>query len=104
VSTNFTNFPKTLDRIEALANTLHANQLTQLNQGAKIMADFTSLNQSLADLHTEVAAVAANMDKLFADLTAALAAGNQPAIDAATAAIGTEIQNLKDAAAKDPAP
>jgi hypothetical protein len=40
------------------------------------MADFTALNQAVTDLQTEVAAAAANMDKLFADLQAAMTAND----------------------------
>jgi hypothetical protein len=67
------------------------------------MADFTGLNQAETDLATAVSAVATNMDKLFAELQAAQASGDQAAVDAATAAIQTQIQALKDAVTRDPA-
>ena len=68
------------------------------------MSDFTQLNQTVADLQTNVTAAVANMDKLFADLQAAMQANDQPSIDAATAAIQAEIDKLKNAVAADPAP
>ncbi len=70
----------------------------------KMAEDFTSLTTALADLKAEVAASVANMDTLFADLTAALGSGNQAAVDAATAAVQTEIDNLKAAVTRDPPP
>jgi hypothetical protein len=73
----------------------------------KTMAeDFTAFNQAVADLQTEVGQIATQMDTLFADLTAALGSGNQAAVDAATAAIQSRINDLKAAAARDmpPAP
>jgi hypothetical protein len=70
------------------------------------MADFTALNQAVSDLMTEVAADVANMDKLFTDLQAALAApaADQATIDAATAAVQAQIQALKDDVAAHTAP
>jgi hypothetical protein len=68
------------------------------------MADFTALNQAVMDLQTEVAAAAANMDKLFADLQAAMTANDQPAVDAATTAIQAQIDALKASVMADPAP
>ena len=68
------------------------------------MSDFAQLNQTVADLQTNVTAAVANMDKLFADLQAAMQANDQPSIDAATAAIQAEIDKLKNAVAADPAP
>jgi uncharacterized coiled-coil protein SlyX len=68
------------------------------------MADFTALNQAVTDLQTEVTAAAANMDKLFADLKAAMAVDDQPGIDAATTAIQAQIDALKASVTADPAP
>lgn len=69
------------------------------------MADFTGLNQAVSDLMDEVAADIANMDKLWDDYQAALAAGaDQPTIDAAAAAIEAQVQKMKDDVAAHTAP
>ncbi len=60
----------------------------------KIMADMTGLNAELDALKAQVAASNTHMDELFAALTAALAGTDQPAIDAAVAAIKAEVDNL----------
>ncbi len=65
--------------------------------------NFDDLTAALAELKTEVGAIGTHMDKLFADLTAALGSGNQAAVDAATADIRAEIQALKDIEARDTA-
>jgi uncharacterized protein involved in exopolysaccharide biosynthesis len=67
------------------------------------MADFTGLNQAIADVQAEVLAVVANMDKLLADLKAATPT-DQPTLDAATAALEAEVQKLKAAVTTDMAP
>jgi predicted mannosyl-3-phosphoglycerate phosphatase (HAD superfamily) len=59
-----------------------------------IMADMTGLNTELAALTAQVAASNTHMDELFAALTAALTGTDQPAIDAAAAAIKAEVDNL----------
>jgi hypothetical protein len=59
-----------------------------------IMADMTGLTNELAALSAQVAASNTHMDELFAALTAALTGTDQPAIDAAVAAIKTEVDNL----------
>ena len=85
--------------------TLLAGLKTQLTNLEKIMAeDFTALNQSIADLKTEVGAIGTEMDTLFAQLMAAVQTGNQPAIDAAKAAIDEQIQALKDVGTRDQPP
>ncbi len=66
-----------------------------------IMSDLSHLNQALTDLQTEVAAIGTQMDTLFADLKAAMAGGDQPAIDAATSAIEAQVQALKDIGTRD---
>jgi hypothetical protein len=68
------------------------------------MSDFTALNQATSDLQAAVAAAVANMDKLFADLQAAMSSGDQSAIDAATAAVQAQIDALKTVVSNDPAP
>jgi hypothetical protein len=99
--TNAFTFGPVLDA--ALANTKAI--LARLGTLEKHMAeDTTLLTASLADLKAEVGLVATNMDKLFADLNAALGSGNQAAIDAATAAVRAEIDRLKAVVAADPAP
>jgi hypothetical protein len=94
-----------------LLNTIHLNQtqkiipaLTQL--GTNMAEDFTALNAALSGLQAEVGTIGTQMDTLLADLSAAHATGNQPAIDAATAAIQAQIDALKAAATRDmpPAP
>ena len=59
-----------------------------------IMADMTNLNASVDALTTGVAATNAHMDKLFADLTAALGASDQAAVDAAATAIKAQVDAL----------
>lgn len=66
-----------------------------------IMAAIDDLNANVAALHTTVADSVAHMDKLFADLTAALATNNEAAVAAAATAIQGEIDVLKAAVAKD---
>lgn len=65
------------------------------------MSDFSGLNQDIADLQTEVAALGTQMDANFKALEAALAGGNQPAIDAARAQVQATIQALKDIGTRD---
>ena len=89
--------------------TLHANQIQfiipKLNAlGVQMAEDFTSLNTALADLQTEVGAIATQLDTLLADLLAAQSTGNQPAIDAATAAIHAQIAALQAAGTRDTPP
>lgn len=67
----------------------------------KIMSDVTNLNAAIDALKAEVGDIGTRMDKLFSDLQAALAGGNQAAIDAATAAINDQVQALKDIATRD---
>jgi uncharacterized coiled-coil protein SlyX len=81
-------------RIEAMVRTILANQ-------EKIMSDLSHLNAALTDLQTEVAAIGTQMDTLFADLKAALAGGDQAAIDAATSSIEAQVQALKDIGTRD---
>lgn len=101
MATNAFNFGPVLDQVLALVKQIQQHQLTM---EAKMAEDFTALNQALVDLKAEVVAATANMDKLFADLTAALASGNQAAVDAATAAVKAQIDALKAAVVADPAP
>jgi hypothetical protein len=65
------------------------------------MSDLSHLNAALTDLQTEVAAIGTQMDTLFADLKAALAGGDQAAIDAATSSIEAQVQALKDIGTRD---
>jgi hypothetical protein len=101
MATTFYNFGPVLDQVLATVKLIQQHQLTM---EAKMAEDFTHLNQALVDLKAEVTAGTANMDKLFADLQTALTTGNQAAVDAATAAVQAEIDNLKAAVARDPAP
>ncbi len=68
--------------------------------------DFTANTQALVDLQAEVASLGMEMDTLLADLLAAQAGGpsNQPAIDAATAAIKAQIDALKAVGTRDMPP
>jgi predicted secreted protein len=68
------------------------------------MSDFTALNQVASDLQAAVTAAGANMDKLFADLQAAMNNGDQPMIDAAVAAFQAQVDALKAVVSNDPAP
>ncbi len=100
---NAFNFGATLRAVFDLVTQLS----TKLdNLGAKMAEDFTAFTQAVTDLKAEVAAIATQMDTLFADLTTALGAGNQPAVDAATQAMQDEITALKAAGTRDmpPAP
>jgi len=72
--------------------------------GSTMALDFTALNQAVSDLKMEVSVGITNMDKLFAELTVALGTGNQTAIDAATAAVQSQIDALKAAVTADMAP
>lgn len=54
-----------------------------------LMADFTGLNQALADFKTEVATHATKVDTELAQLLAAQGSGDQAAVDAAA-------QNIRD--------
>ena len=68
--------------------------------------DFTAFTQAVADLKGEILVIVNNMDALLADLKTASPPGNQPAVDAATAAIEAQVQALQAAATRDmpPAP
>src|SRR5580692_6109935 len=70
-------------------------------QGANMAEDYTALNAALSGLQAEVGTIGTQMDTLLADLNAALATGNQPVIDAATAAIQAQVNALKAAATRD---
>jgi hypothetical protein len=114
----------TLQQVYSLLQTVHANQriifsglgtiqgqlsllrFTITQQGTAMAEDFTNLNAAVSNLQTEVGAIGTQMDTLLADLNAALAGGNQPAIDAATAALQTQINALKAIQTRDmpPAP
>ncbi len=99
-----------LASIQSQLATIHANQLRQnttLTQlGANMADDFTANTQALMDLKTEVGMLGTEMDTLLADLLAAQAGGpsNQPAIDAATAAIQAQIDALKAVGTRDMPP
>jgi hypothetical protein len=90
-----------LDQIAANVKTLLTNLATQ---GTIMAEDFTALNASLDALKVEVGDIGGKMDVLFADWQAAVGTGNQPAIDAAAAAVQAEIDNLKAIAARDMPP
>ena len=99
-----TNTERVLQLI--LHNLKHHHDLIHhvIDKQEKIMADLTGLNTAVTDLQAGVAASTSHMDKLFADLLAALAAGgntDQAAVDAAVAAIRTEIDNLAAAVTRD---
>jgi Na+/phosphate symporter len=99
--TNAFNFGPILD--QTLANT--KTILLKLAAMEKKMAeDFTALDQAVSDLKDEVMAIGDQMDKLFADLNAALGSGNQAAVDDATAKIQAQIDALKAAASRDMPP
>lgn len=89
---------------EILFQYRHRRLLTRiLANTEKTMSDVTNLNAAVEALKAEVADIGTRMDKLFADLQAALGSGNQPAIDAATAAINDQIAALKAIADRDTA-
>jgi hypothetical protein len=74
-----------------------------------IVSDLSGMTAALADLKNEIGNIGSRMDANFAALLAAQAAGNQPAIDAATAEIRGDIDALKaietrDTPATPPAP
>jgi hypothetical protein len=100
---NAFNFGATMRAIFDLCTAISA-QLDAL--GVQMAEDFTAFNAAVTALQTEVAAIATQMDTLFADLTTALGSGNQPAVDAATAAMQAQITALQAAATRDmpPAP
>jgi phosphoglycerate-specific signal transduction histidine kinase len=76
-----------------------------LQQQGTIMAeDFSELNAEVTNLQAEVGKISAQMDTLLADLQAALSAGNQPAIDAAAAALKDQIDALKAIETRDMPP
>lgn len=79
-----------------------SQQLAMMEQ--KMADDFTALNQAVTDLQSEVGAVATQLDTLFQDLQNGMQTNNQPAIDAATAAIQAQIQALQAAANRDMPP
>lgn len=68
------------------------------------MSDVTNLNAAIEALKAEVGDIGTRMDKLFADLQAAIASGNQAAIDAATSAINEQVAALKAIADRDTPP
>ncbi len=107
-TTNAFTFGPVLDAVFDGIKMILENQVTILANQARLESqmadDFTALNQADDDLKAAVADAVANMDKLFADLTAALGGGNQTAIDAATAAVQAQIDKLKAATAADQDP
>lgn len=70
----------------------------------KTMSDVTNLNAAIEALKAEVGDIGTRMDKLFADLQAAMGSGNQAAIDAATTAINDQVAALKAIADRDTQP
>ncbi len=66
-----------------------------------MMSDMTKLNQVIEDLKAEVADIGTKMDANFAALNAAHAAGDQAAIDAATASIQESVDALKAIGTRD---
>jgi hypothetical protein len=98
---NVFNFGATLRAVFDLLTALSVN-LDVL--GVKMAEDFTAFTQAVVDFKAEVGAIATQMDTLFADLTTALGAGNQPAVDAATAAVRDQIAALKAAGTRDMPP
>ncbi len=99
--TNAFNFGPVLDATLAAAKAVL--QIAQTME-IKMAEDYTGLNKVLADLKTEVTEGLTHMDELFADLMNALGSGNQAAVDAATAAVQAEIDNIKAAVARDTVP
>ncbi len=98
---NAFNFGATLRAVFDLVTQLD----TKLDQlGVTMAEDFTAFTQAVADLKSEVMAIGTQLDTLFTDLTAALGAGNQPAVDAATQAIQDQITALKAAGTRDMPP
>jgi uncharacterized protein YqgV (UPF0045/DUF77 family) len=85
-------------RIEAKLDRVIAN-LQSFKEA--VMSDLSHLTTALTDLQTEVAAIGTQMDANFAALKAALAGGDQAAIDAATASIEAQVQALRDIGTRD---
>ncbi len=106
--TNAFNFGPILDAVLANTKLILENQgkilINQSTMELKLSEDFTAFTQAVADLRDEVMAIGTQMDTLFADLTAALGTGNQPAVDAATAALRTQIDALRAAGTRDMPP
>ncbi len=100
---NAFNFGATLRAVFDLVTQL-GTKLDKL--GVTMAEDFTAFTQAVADLKAEVMAIGTEMDTLFTELTTALGAGNQPAVDAATQALQDQIAALKAAGTRDmpPAP
>ena len=67
----------------------------------KIMSDLSGLNAAIDALKAEVGDIGTQMDKLIADLNAAHNSGDQSAIDAATAAVQSQVDALKAIATRD---
>jgi hypothetical protein len=65
------------------------------------MALIDDLNTAVADLQAEVTAIGTEMDTLMADLTAAVAANNPVAVQAAVDAINAQVAALKAAGTRD---
>ena len=69
------------------------------------MADFSALNQAIADLTTAVADEVANLDKLWTDFQNAMSGGaDQATLDAAAKQIEDQITTLKADLASHTAP
>jgi hypothetical protein len=75
-----------------------------LEQGRKIMSDTSGLTASITALKDEVAALGTQMDANYQALLAAVAGGNQGAIDAAKADIDATIDALKAIGTRDTFP
>ena len=68
------------------------------------MADMSQLQAADDALKAEVAVVVNNLDSLFAAYQAAVAGGDQTTIDAVPSDIQADIDALKAAVGRDPAP
>ncbi len=70
--------------------------LTDLSKKeTQIMADFTAFNAMMEKIAADVTNVAAEVNTLQTELAAALSVNDQPAIDAATAKLGTLAATLE---------
>ena len=74
---------------------------TIISDEGKDMAAIDDLNAAVTSLTTEVGTVVTEMNTLMADLTAALAAGNSPAIETAVTNINAQVAALQAAVTAD---
>jgi hypothetical protein len=100
-------FPPVVDvggQVYAKLDAITANTVTILSDEGKDMAALDDLNAAVTALTTEVGLVVTNMNTLMTDLTAALAAANPTAIEAAVTGINSQVAALQAAVTADTPP